>query len=477
MTTIKAIISKRTVDALQAPAIGEPEARLWDTKLPGFFVRIRPSAKPEQAKRVYCVKYRTTSRQQRVLTIGTHGAPWTPDQARDRATKALGAIVDDGDPSAEKQAARKALTVSELIDLYLKDGPATKPAKRPSTWEIDESNLKSHLAPLTGDRRAHLVTRADAARCISDITTGKTARTEKTKARGVRRITGGEGTARRTRITASAMWNWAIEHKHITGENPFATVRLNAAIPRERFLSDAEAGALLDAITELETENAISVVFGDIIRLLLLTGARKTEIMGLRWSEVDLSRGQLILPPERTKAGGKTGVRRVHLSPAATEILERRRKAAEPKKPDDTTRTDAKAAIGDQTGAAIFVFPAGRNEGHATGLRRPFLAACERAKITGLRVHDLRHSFASFAIADGASLHLIAKLLGHASARTSERYAHLSGDPLQDAVASIGRRFTKKPEPDPEPDADAQDDSEPDAKPSNVIELTGRRGA
>ena len=81
-----------------------------------------------------------------------------------------------------------------------------------------------------------------------------------------------------------------------------------------------------------------------------------------------------------------------------------------------------------------FVFPAARGEGHAVGLRRAFQKVCAEANLPGLRIHDLRHSFASFAVADGASLFLVGKLLGHASARTTERYAHLSGDPLQDAV-------------------------------------------
>ena len=96
MSSIKAVISKRTVDALKAPALGEPEVRLWDTKLSGFFVRIRPSTNPEQAKWV--------------LTIGTHGAPWTPEKAREKAAMALGAIAENQDPSAQKQAARRSST-------------------------------------------------------------------------------------------------------------------------------------------------------------------------------------------------------------------------------------------------------------------------------------------------------------------------------------------------------------------------------
>jgi integrase len=160
--------------------------------------------------------------------------------------------------------------------------------------------------------------------------------------------------------------------------------------------------------------------------------ARKTEILGLRWSEIDNARKLLILPPVRTKAGGKTGERRIPLSAPALEILTRR-------------RAKAKEAWHDEAEGELrtydFVFPAARGQGHATGLRRAFMTVCTKAKLSGLRIHDLRHSFASFAIADGASLFLIGKLLGHASARTTERYAHLSSDPLQDAVNKIGSRI------------------------------------
>ena len=114
---------------------------------------------------------------------------------------------------------------------------------------------------------------------------------------------------------------------------------------------------------------------------------------------------------------------------------------------------------GEPFGEPEFVFPAARGDGHAVGLRRAFAKVCIRANLAGLRIHDLRHSFASFAVADGASLFLIGKLLGHANARTTERYAHLSSDPLQDAAAMVGRRIMGEPE-------GRGDESSPKAKPN-----------
>jgi integrase len=406
-------ISKRIVDGIVPPEAGE--TRIWDTEVKGFFLRVYSTG-----RRVYALKYRNGSAQ-RILTIGTHGSPWTAEKARERAVDALDANRHGEDPAVEKKEARLALTVKQLIDSYLEDGPATKPGKRASTWANDASNLRHHIEPQLGRKMAASVTREDAARAISAIGAGKTAtqRIESGRKRGRTAVRGGQGIARRTRLTAAAMFAWGLEHRRIKGANPFAGVKLPAAPVRERFLSQLEAARLLAALTDLEGEHALNPTFGDAIRLLLLTGARKTEILGLKWSEIDLERKLILLPPARTKAGGSTGARRIALSPPALEIIERRRR--------------------EHAGPSGYVFPAASGDGHAIGIRRAFKVACARAELSGVRIHDLRHSFASFAVADGASLFLVGKLLGHASARTTERYAHLSGDPLQDAVAAIGR--------------------------------------
>jgi integrase len=421
---LKAKLTKRTVDAVQPPTTGDLE--VWDTELKGFCLRVT-----SKGSKSYALKYRLGSAQ-RWWTIGKHGSPWTPDTARDAARTALNKVADGIDPAADKRLTREALTVGALIDLYLEEGPATKPAKRASTWAIDGSNLKRHIGPLLGRKLAHLVTQADAARAVRDIAEGKTAKTTKTGPRGLARVTGGEGTARRTRTTAAALWAWGLEQGHIRGGNPFAGVKLTAAPVRERFLSRDEAGRFLDALAQQEACGALRPAFADALRLLILSGARKTEVLGLQWSEVDFERKVASLPPERTKAGGKTGVRRIHLSPAALAVLAK--------------RYDARAALNEAERTA-FVFPAAWGDGHAVGLRRAFVAVCKAAGLEGVRVHDLRHSFASFALADGASLFLIGKALGHANARTTERYAHLSGDPLADLAASVGARIVPEAKP------------------------------
>jgi len=424
MESRTARITKRTVDAVVTPTTEAGEARVWDTDLRGFFLRVYPSG-----RRVYALKYRLGPLQ-RIYTIGVHGSPYTPEMARDAAEAALRRVAEGEDPATEKKEAREALTVSALIDRYLEDGPSTKPSKRASTWANDGSNLKRHVLPLVGRKVANAVSKAEAAKAIRDITIGKTAADEKSeKLRGRAIVRGGAGVARRTLTTTAAMFAWGMEHGLVKA-NPFTTVKLDRAPVRERFLSREEAGRLIDAINEMEADKSVNHAFCDAIRLLLLTGARKTEILGLTWSEVDIVRKLLLLPPERTKAGGQNGERRITLSPPALQILAKRR-------PAKVNPTD-------------FVFPAIKGDGHIIGIRRAFAKACVGAKVEGVRLHDLRHSFASFAIADGASLFLVGKLLGHASARTAERYAHLSGDPLQDAAAAVGNRLmpTKEPAPD-----------------------------
>ncbi|HBI19090.1 MAG TPA: integrase, partial [Brevundimonas sp.] len=162
-----------------------------------------------------------------------------------------------------------------------------------------------------------------------------------------------------------------------------------------------------------------------VYRLLLLTGARRNEIAGLRWTEVDFDRRRLVLPPSRTKAGGRTGDRRISLNDMAFGILQRLYK----------TR-----------GRSQFVFPATKGDnGYATSESKIWRdKVLPKAKLEGVRIHDLRHSFASFALADGASLPMIGKALGHANSRATERYAHLSDDPVRALAERIGERFSPK---------------------------------
>lgn len=415
MTDRKIRISKRTVDQLS----GTIDHRLtyWDADVKGFGVRLNPGG-----RRVYVVKYRVAGRQ-RWFTIGEHGSPWTPDQARDRALQILRAAADGKDPQSEKQERRGDLTVAALIDQYLADGPATKPAKRAASWRTDASNLNRHLRPVLGRMTARLVADADMGRLVHAVMTGRTAADERTGFRGRARVTGGPAAAERVLAISRAMFAWGAE-RGLVDRVPGGTVRLAQRAGRERFLSIAEAGRLLGVIANMEQDRSLCHSHADAVRLLLLTGARKSEILGLRWEEVDLESRRLTLPPERTKAGGKTGTRRIALSETACSILRQRERVAE------------------------HVFPPERSQsasGHTTGLQKAWERIRGQAELPDVRLHDLRHTYASLALAQGAALAFIGKSLGHSSARVTERYAHLGEDPARAVADTVSALLEVRP--------------------------------
>ena len=399
-------LTDRLVAAIPSSPTGE--VRVWDASLTGLFVRVYPTG-----RRVYALK-RVVAGAPRTLTIGEHGKPWTTMAARLFAAD----VVTHGEAGAGPCALP--LSVSDLIDRYLEEGPRSKPGKRASSWKIDRSNLDRHIRPQLGSRAADDITKAEAAEAIFGVIEGKTRADVRTGPHGRARITGGEGTARRTKSTAAAMYAWAAEAGLVTA-NPFAKIRMSVGATRQKFLAPDEARAFLRAIDGLQSQGAVSRTFADALRLLLLTGARKTEILGLRWNEVDFAHGLLSLPPERTKAGGRSGQRHISLSPQALALLTDRR--------NDPDRH------------GVFVFPSTRGAAHIIGLRKPFLQVCDAAGVKGLRIHDLRHTFASLAVGAGESLVVVGKLLGHANSRTTDRYAHLANGPLQRAVGRIGRQL------------------------------------
>ena len=307
-------------------------------------------------------------------------------------------------------------TVAELIERYLTDGPATKPAKRASTWVIDASNLRRHVLPLLGPAAAGLVTKIEVARMIRSVTDGATACDVRTGPRGRAVVTGGAGTAARVLGTTAAMFAWAIE-QDLVSTNPARGIRLPRRAVVERFLTSAQAVRLLATLEELEVDGRVTARDAAILRLLLLTGARKSEILGLRWSEYDPDRSMLILPPERTKAGQASGDRRIALSREANEILR-----AQPRR-------------------GPYVFPRRDHRGPAQNVNRAWTKVRDAAALHGFRVHDLRHSFASFAIANGASLYAVGKALGHSNPQTTQRYAHLANEALRDLAQAAAQRM------------------------------------
>lgn len=399
-------LTKRAVDALQS---GGNEVRIWDTDVRGFGARCRGLG-----GKYYFLKYRLPNGRQRWATIGRHGSPWTVETARKEARRLLGQIVDGEDPVKTKAIERADLTISQLCDLYL-----TQPViitnrgteKKSSSLQIDRSNIERHIKPMLGPIRVRALTRGDIEKFQQDVATGKSKTDIKTKPRGRAIVSGGKGTAARSLAVLGTVLSFAVTCD-LRPDNPARGVKLFVNQRRERFLSFAEITGIGEALSKLEAEGANATATAA-IRLLMLTGCRRGEIIGLYWKWIDFERRCLRLPDS------KTGAKTVPLGDPAIDLL----------------RTLPVIA------GCPFVFPASRGDGHIAGLRSVWEKVTELTELKGLRLHDLRHSFASVAVSSGESLYVVGKILGHRQARTTEIYAHLADDPVRAAADRAARKI------------------------------------
>ena len=288
MDSRKCKITKRVVDAAEKPASGE--GKIWDTELAGFCLQIYASG-----RKAYAVKYRADGRQ-RWYTIGEHGSPWTPEAARKVAEEVLYGASRGQDAQALKDERRSDCTVSEFIDEYLTEGPLQKPDKRQSSWNADRGSLNNHVRPLLGSKLVRDVRRADIGRMLKGIAKGETKKRSKTKPRGVANVRGGAGISVRTLAVTKAMFSYAErtgQLKRNPEGNPTKGIKLPKSASRERFLSAEEAIELEKTIASMVDGGALRDDHAAIFRLLMLTGARRSEIVGLQWDEVDFHRRRL----------------------------------------------------------------------------------------------------------------------------------------------------------------------------------------
>lgn len=423
---------KITVRAVKALSPGETA---WDGELRGFGVRRRGDGAP-----AYFVKARIGQGRgatQRWMTIGPHGT-WTPDTAREKAAELLREARAGVDPAKAMRARNDSPTVAKLCELYLEAMPDTvsKRKGRPikaRTIATAKNQIDCHVVPLLGSKRAIDLRPQDIEKFQRDIAAGKSARKAKTKPRGLSVIRGGQGVAARTVATLRVVYSWAIS-QGIVSENPCAGVTLFKSRSMERFLSGPELKALGAALDDAEREwrewqaavlrarkrdepepprrgeNPVGLAA---LRVLLLSGARKMEILGLRWEWVDFERGVLRLPDS------KTGAKVIPLGAPALAIL------------SGLPRIDKNP----------FVFAGDKKGSHLVGLQKIFERVKRRAGLHDLRIHDLRHAFASAAVMAGDSIYVVGKLLGHSNATTTQRYAHFADDPLRAAADRNARRL------------------------------------
>ena len=320
---MKAKLTKRSVEAIEP---GERDVIVWDTDIPGFGVKVTPRTQkltPQGPRatggaRIYVLQYSRRDRDRR-LTLGRHGdGGFTAEQARAKAEKLRGIIRSGGDPAAERDRERAIPTMQGLAERYMAEHAI--PKKKPRSADSDRRLIDCHILPLLGERQVSEITRAELRRFIQDVAAGKTALDLKTGLRGRRIVRGGRGAANRCLTLLSKMFALAEAwgYRSAGDGNPCRMVERfdeSAGRERARFLSDAQLGRLGDALAAAEAADPRHRVPANIVRLLLMTGARMGEIVALRREYLDLDRGLVRLPDS------KTGAKPIVLSAPARQLL------------------------------------------------------------------------------------------------------------------------------------------------------------
>jgi integrase len=386
-------ITSQVVTGIKAPVVGNRV--VWDTDLTGFGARITSAGAVS-----FVLRYVLNGRERR-YTIGKH-PDLSPSAARERATVLRGRIAAGEDPMETRREARDAATVGELCDDYL-DRHA-RPKKRPESIEGDERLIRLYVKPKLGSRKVSAIGRRD----LDEIHQALKAHPYQ---------------ANRLLALVSKMfslavaWGWRLD-------NPAKGIERFAEERRHRWLSADELGALSKAINTYPDRR-----IADALRLLILTGSRRGEVLNATWDQFDLTRGVWTKPSHHTK---QKKTEHVPLSGAARLLV-------------SGIRERAIKALGDEAKLKNFpfLFPGKADGKPLRELKGAWKTICTTAGLKAVRVHDLRHTYASHLVSGGHSLPLVGRLLGHTQAATTQRYAHLADDPLRKATEEFGSIFGK----------------------------------
>lgn len=412
MTTQKRKLTKTYVDCLEA---GPKPFRVYDAELKGLAVRIAPSGDKR-----WQVEYRPhpggRDTPKKRMTLGATNV-LTPEEAREQAKLILAQAAKGSDPAADRLGKRREIKMSDLIEIYEKDGCYVLRGTRigepmgAKTKAYTVARLRNHAVPLIGKKRVSEVTPTDIEQMVRDIAAGKTAKDEKVGPRKRIIVRGGDGAGRKVVRDTSALFTFAVRNGYRT-DNPVATAAVNKVDgQRTRFLKLEEVRQLGIALDQLEAENIINRKAIDITRLWTMTGCRRDEIAALKWSEVDLQQSRLVL--EKTKTGRSI---RPLAGPALVLL------ASLPRYDDSE-----------------YVFPSSRGDGHYQGTKRVWPKIIKKAGLPGLTPHVLRHTVGAAAVSSGETLQMAGYLLGHASHRSTAIYAHIAEHPgSQAANRTIG---------------------------------------
>jgi integrase len=377
-------LSKTVVGRIEAP---DREVVVWDKALPGFGVRVKPSG-----VRSYIIQYRSrTTGVSRRLTIGQHGPLLTFDQAKKQARAVLADAMRGEDPVEARSAARRAPSVADLAADYLERHAI--PKKRPKSARDDRAMLRNIILPKLAGKKVESIGRRD----VEAIHVAMKDRPYQ---------------ANRVLSLCSKMFNLAVEWKW-RPDNPAKGIERYDEQKRDRWLSDTELRRLCTALDEHPNAREANA-----IRLQLLTGARLGEVLGSRKEDFDRERGVWTKPAHQTK---QKRTEHLPLSAQALTVVTSSIETGDPHSP--------------------FLFPGNKPGQPLRELKRFWSSLMHRSGITNYRRHDNRHTYASHLVSSGLSLEIVGRLLGHTTAATTQRYAHLADDPLRAATDRFGEKI------------------------------------
>lgn len=363
---------------------------LWDSDIKGFGVKIIPNGKKK-----YFLKYRPkNSINQRWYIFGEVGTMKLVT-AREEAIKLWGLISSGEDPQADKKEKRTATSLIEFYPLFIKDYVEVIGAK-PNYRRSIEYCWNDYIKPALGHKAILDINERDIERIHNAL------KDKKYTANRVLSL---------LKLMFNVMERWKLKP---VNTNPCQFINKFKEEPRQRYLTLSEVKLLSDALDKVEQDNPENVFSVGAIKLLLLTGARKTEILSARWAWVDFEKGIIQLPDS------KTGQKTVYLSPKAVQILYKLKKA------------------GNDTGNP-YIIQNVKTGGYIQDIKHLWAKILKIAGINKCRVHDLRHTAASIAISQGHSLSEIAQLLGHASPFTTQRYAHLANNAAMNVANTVNQ--------------------------------------
>jgi len=384
--------------------------QIFDTEVIGFSARVQSSG-----TRTFTLDYRYAGRQRR-MTIG-RWPEWSVTAARERARE-LRRMIDEGqDPLAAKEGLREAPRITEMIDRYIREH---LPRLAPVNAGDQTSMLRQMLEPAWGNRLVADITKSDVAKFLDFVAEGRPRPCKQKPNNRARKLQGHKptpvranrmGEVLRKMFTLAVEWEWR-------ADNPAQGFHRRIEHARERFLSPGELVRLAAALDAARDQRAAAI-----IRLCMLTGARVGEVRQARFEQFNLDYAIWSKPASTTKQ------RKIHRVPISQDVVAivRQRQLVVPK-------------------GNPWVFPGDAVGKPVREVRRFWVNIQKEADLPDVRIHDLRHTFASLLVSGGASLEIIGRLLGHSQMQTTQRYAHLMESPLRAGVDSVASIFRPRPQ-------------------------------